>query len=38
MRKLFGLKGQEVAEGWRKLFNGELHNSCISPTIVRMIK
>jgi starvation-inducible outer membrane lipoprotein len=26
MLRIFGLKGKETAEGWRKLHNGELHN------------
>jgi hypothetical protein len=28
MLRIFGLKGEEAAEGWRKLHNGELHNLC----------
>jgi hypothetical protein len=36
--KIFGLKRDEVTEGWRKLHNEELHNLYSSPSIIRMIK
>jgi hypothetical protein len=38
LRKIFRPKREEVAEGWRRLHNEELHNLCTSPNIIRMIK
>jgi hypothetical protein len=38
LRKIFGPKRDEVIGGWRKLHNGELHNLCCSPNIIRIIK
>jgi hypothetical protein len=38
LRKIFGPKRDEVAGGWRKLHNEELHNLYSSPGIIRMIK
>jgi hypothetical protein len=38
LRRLFGLKGDEVIRGWRKLHNEELHNLYFSPNIIRVIK
>jgi hypothetical protein len=38
LRRLFGLKRDEVTGGWRKLLNEELHNLYSSPSIIRMIK
>jgi hypothetical protein len=38
LRRIFGPKGNEVTEGWRKLHNEELHNLYSSPSIIRMIK
>jgi hypothetical protein len=38
LRKIFGPKRNEVAGGWRKLHNAELHNLYSSPSIIRMIK
>jgi hypothetical protein len=35
---IFGPKRDEVARGWRKLHNEELHNLYSSPSIIRMIK
>jgi len=29
---------EEVAGGWGKLYNEEIHNSYASPNIIRMIK
>jgi hypothetical protein len=37
-RRIFGLKRDEVAGGWRKLHNEELHNLYSSPSIIRMIR
>jgi hypothetical protein len=36
LRRICGPKRKEVAGGWRKLRNEELHN--VSPIIVRVIK
>jgi hypothetical protein len=40
LRRIFGLKRDEVTEEWRKLHNEELHNLYSSPntSIIRMIK
>jgi hypothetical protein len=38
LRRIFGPKRDEVAGGWRKLRNEELHNLYSSPSIIRMIK
>jgi hypothetical protein len=38
LRRIFGLKKDEVTGGWRKLHNEELHNLYSSPSIIRMIK
>jgi hypothetical protein len=38
LRGIFGPKGDEVTEIWRKLHSGELHNLYSSPDIVRQIK
>jgi hypothetical protein len=38
LRRIFGPKREEVAGGWRKLHNEELHNLYASPDIIRMIK
>jgi hypothetical protein len=38
LRRIFGLKRDEVTGGWRKLHNEELHNLYSSPSIIRMIK
>jgi hypothetical protein len=38
LRRIFGPKKDEVAGGWRKLHNEELHNLYSSPSIIRMIK
>jgi hypothetical protein len=35
LRRIFGPK-DEVAGGWRKLHNVELHNVYSSPSIIRM--
>jgi hypothetical protein len=37
LRRIFGEKGDEVAEGWRKL-DEAFHNLLSSPNIIRMIK
>jgi hypothetical protein len=38
LRKIFGPKREEVAGGWRRLHNEELHNLYASPNIIRVIK
>jgi hypothetical protein len=38
LRRIFGLKRDEVTGGWRKLHNEELQNLYSSPSIIRMIK
>jgi hypothetical protein len=38
LRKIFGSKREEVAGGWRRLHNGELHNMYTSPNTVRVIR
>jgi hypothetical protein len=37
LRKILGAKREEVAEGWRRLHNEELHNLYASPNFVRVI-
>jgi hypothetical protein len=38
VRRLFGLKRDEVTAEWRKLYNEGLHNFNSSPNIIRQIK
>jgi hypothetical protein len=38
LRKIFGLKRNEVIGGWRVLHNEELHSLYCSPSIIRIIK
>jgi hypothetical protein len=38
LRKILRSKREEVAGGWRKLRNEELHNLYTSPDIFRLIK
>jgi hypothetical protein len=38
LRRIFGLKRDEVMRDWRKLHNEELQNLYSSPNIIRMIK
>jgi hypothetical protein len=38
LRRIFGLKREEVAGDWRRLHNEELHNLYASPNIINVIK
>jgi hypothetical protein len=38
LRRIFGLKRDEIIGGWRKLHNKEFHNEYSSPNIIRKIK
>jgi hypothetical protein len=38
LRRIFGPKGEEVAGGWRRLHNEDLHNLYDLRNIVTMIK
>jgi hypothetical protein len=38
LRSIFGPKRDEVTGEWRKLHNGELHNTYTSPEIIGQIK
>jgi hypothetical protein len=38
LRRIFGPKREEVAGGWRRLHNEELHNLYMSPNIIKVIK
>jgi hypothetical protein len=38
LRRIFGLKRDEVIGGWSKLHNEELHKFYSSPSIIRVIK
>jgi hypothetical protein len=38
LRRIFGLKRDEVTEEWRKLHNEELHNLYLLPDIIRQVK
>jgi hypothetical protein len=38
LRRICGLKRNEIMGGWRKLHNEELHNMYCSPSIIRIIK
>jgi hypothetical protein len=38
LRRIFGLKSNEIMGDWRKLHNEELHIVYSSPYIIRMIK
>jgi hypothetical protein len=38
LKRIFGLKRDEIVRGWRKLRNEELHNLCSLPGIIRMMK
>jgi hypothetical protein len=38
LRRIFGLKRDEMTGGWRRLHNEELRSLYFSPSILRMIK
>jgi hypothetical protein len=38
LRRIFGLKRDEMTEEWRKLHNKELHDLYSSPSIIRIMK
>jgi hypothetical protein len=38
LRRIFGLKGDEVTGEWKKRHNEELHDLYSSPSIIRIIK
>jgi hypothetical protein len=38
LKKILGLKRDEVTGDWRKLHNEKLHNIFVSPHITRVIK
>jgi hypothetical protein len=37
LRRIFGPKREELAGGWRRLHNEELHNYYASPNIISVI-
>jgi hypothetical protein len=37
LRRIFGPKREDVAGGWKRLHNEELHNLYASPNIIRVI-
>jgi hypothetical protein len=37
LRRIFGPKREEVAGGWKRLHNEELHNLYTSPNALRVI-
>jgi hypothetical protein len=37
LRGIFGPKGEEVAGGWKRLHNEELHNLYALPNVIRVI-
>jgi hypothetical protein len=38
LRGIFGPEREDVAGGWRRLHNEELHNLYASPNVIRVIK
>jgi hypothetical protein len=37
LRRIFGRKREEVAGGWRRLHNEELHNLYVSTNVISVI-
>jgi hypothetical protein len=37
LRRIFEPKREEMAGGWKRLHNEELHDFCASPNIIRVI-
>jgi hypothetical protein len=37
LKRIFGLKREDVAGGWRRLLNEEVHNLCSVPNIIRVV-
>jgi hypothetical protein len=37
-RRIYGSKKEEMAGGWRRVHNEQLHNLYASPNIIRVIK
>jgi hypothetical protein len=38
LRRIFGHKREEVAGGWRRVYNENLHNLYASPNITKVMK
>jgi hypothetical protein len=38
LRRILGLKRDELIEDWRKLNDEELYNLCCLPNVIRMMK
>jgi hypothetical protein len=38
LRGIFGIKGDDVIGGWRRLRDVEVHSLCCPPRVTRMIK
>jgi hypothetical protein len=38
LRRIFGLKRDEMIRGWRKLHNGDLRDIYSLPSIIRLVK
>jgi PAS domain-containing protein len=38
LRRIFGYKREEVAGGWRRLHDEELHNLYASPSVIRVME
>jgi hypothetical protein len=38
LRRIFGMRRDEVTGGWRKLHNEELHGFYSLPSIIRMME
>jgi hypothetical protein len=38
LKRVFGPRREEVAEGWKRLHNEKLHNLYTSPNVVMVIK